>query len=244
MTVKLAFWFCLIKSTLCPTKAEWKNRLPSWYTWLSGTPYGIQSSPHKDKTPAVVLRRISILSSSVNCCLKRLIICQCISFNPIIEIIRVEIKNNLQKLDGSLKKRIPTITVPTAPIPVQTGYAVPIGIVCTAFANSVMLRVRHTMNPNPQRHHGVPDNPFILPRQNAKPVSKHPAIIRRIQFIKLKKCPIEGCSYTRRLLPRLNKNAKLQNIFYIKTPSHKISGPFSTCILFWDSFPLILQRGL
>ncbi len=71
-------------------------------------------------------------------------------------------------------------------MPVPTGYAVPIGIVCTAFANRVMLRVRHTMNPNPQRHHGVPDNPFILPRQNGKPVSKHPAIIRKIQFIKVK----------------------------------------------------------
>ena len=95
-------------------------------------------------------------------------------------------KNNLQNVAGSLKKRMPTITVPTAPIPVHTGYAVPMGIVCTAFANNVILRVRQARNPSPQRHHGVPDNPFILPRQNANPVSKHPAIISRIQFISQK----------------------------------------------------------
>ncbi len=34
--------------------------------------------------------------------------------------------------DGSLKKKIPISTVPTAPIPVHTAYAVPIGIVCIA----------------------------------------------------------------------------------------------------------------
>ena len=98
-------------------------------------------------------------------------------------MISVEIKNNLQKLAGSLKNSIPTITVPTAPIPVHTGYAVPIGIVCADFANSVMLSVMQARTPMPHRHHGVHDNPFILPRQNAKPVSKHPAIIRRFQFI-------------------------------------------------------------
>ena len=92
-------------------------------------------------------------------------------------------KNNRQNVAGSLKQSMPTITVPTAPIPVHTGYAVPMGIVCTALASRVMLRVRHIRNPAPQRHHGTPDNPFILPRQNAKPVSKHPAIIRRIQFM-------------------------------------------------------------
>ncbi len=36
-------------------------------------------------------------------------------------MISVEIKNNLQKLAGSLKNSMPTITVPTAPIPVHTG---------------------------------------------------------------------------------------------------------------------------
>lgn len=43
------------------------------------------------------------------------------TFNPTIEAIKVEIKNTLQKSAGSLKIKIPTKTVPTAPIPVQTA---------------------------------------------------------------------------------------------------------------------------
>ena len=46
-----------------------------------------------------------------------------------IEPIRRVIKNTLQKKAGSLKIKIPTIAVPTAPIPVQTAYPVPNGIV-------------------------------------------------------------------------------------------------------------------
>ena len=42
-------------------------------------------------------------------------------FNPIMETIKVVIKNNRPKVAGSWKKRIPTNTVPTAPIPVHTG---------------------------------------------------------------------------------------------------------------------------
>lgn len=98
-------------------------------------------------------------------------------------MISVVIKNNRQNVAGSLKNKMPIITVPTAPIPVHTGYAVPIGMVCTAFESRVILRERHVKNPMPQRSHGVPVKPFIFPRQNAKPVSKHPAMMRRIQFI-------------------------------------------------------------
>jgi len=36
-------------------------------------------------------------------------------------------KNMRQKLTGSLNKKIPINTVPTAPMPVHTAYAVPIG---------------------------------------------------------------------------------------------------------------------
>lgn len=46
---------------------------------------------------------------------------QCMNFSPVIEIIRVAMKNNRQNVAGSLKKMIPTTTVPTAPIPVHTG---------------------------------------------------------------------------------------------------------------------------
>ena len=54
------------------------------------------------------------------------------NFNPNIDPIRRKIKNILQKSDGSLKRKMPTITVPTAPIPVQTAYAVPIGMIWIA----------------------------------------------------------------------------------------------------------------
>lgn len=42
------------------------------------------------------------------------------TFNPITEAISVVIKNRRQKSAGSLKRKIPTSTVPTAPMPVQT----------------------------------------------------------------------------------------------------------------------------
>lgn len=41
--------------------------------------------------------------------------------SPTIEIINVEMKNMRQNVAGSLKNNIPTITVPTAPMPVHTG---------------------------------------------------------------------------------------------------------------------------
>ena len=62
------------------------------------------------------------------------------SFNPIIDPIRVVKKNNLQKVAGSRNMKIPTSTAPTAPIPVHTGYAVPNGIVCVALARNTAHR--------------------------------------------------------------------------------------------------------
>ena len=55
-----------------------------------------------------------------------------------MERIKVDIKNNLPKLTGSLKKIIPIRTVPTAPMPVQTAYAVPIGKVLITDRKSVV----------------------------------------------------------------------------------------------------------
>ena len=43
------------------------------------------------------------------------------TFSPTMDTISVKIKKSLPKLTGSLKKTIPIITVPTAPIPVQTA---------------------------------------------------------------------------------------------------------------------------
>ena len=42
------------------------------------------------------------------------------AFKPIIDPISVVMKNTRQKVVGSLKTTIPTITIPTASIPVQT----------------------------------------------------------------------------------------------------------------------------
>lgn len=47
--------------------------------------------------------------------------CEETAFNPTTEPIKVTIKKILQKLTGSLKKKIPIKTVPTAPIPVHTA---------------------------------------------------------------------------------------------------------------------------
>lgn len=52
----------------------------------------------------------------------------------------VVIKKSLQNVAGSLNTRMPIRTVPTAPIPVHTGYAVPTGIVLTAFARNNILK--------------------------------------------------------------------------------------------------------
>ena len=93
------------------------------------------------------------------------------------------IKNNLQNVAGSLKTKIPNSTVPTAPIPVQTAYAVPIGNSCVALTNKNMLIVRQTTNPMYQYVISVPVVSLAFPRQAANATSKSPAIINSIQFI-------------------------------------------------------------
>lgn len=96
----------------------------------------------------------------------------------------VEMKNTRQKLEGSLNKKIPTKTVPTAPIPVQTAYAVPIGKPSVAFINSPILITRDTTKPKYQRYISVPLVSFVFPKHDVKPTSNIPAIINNIQYIK------------------------------------------------------------
>ncbi len=100
-----------------------------------------------------------------------------------IEAIKVVIKKILQKSAGSLKIKTPTKTVPTAPIPVQTAYAVPIGNVCVALYNNSMLMVRQIKNPIIHKTAVVPEFSLALPKQVAKPTSNKPPIISKIQFI-------------------------------------------------------------
>ena len=95
----------------------------------------------------------------------------------------VTIKNSRQKVAGSWKTRMPMITVPTAPIPVQTGYAVPSGIVCVTLANRPMLINENARKPPIQHHHSAPATDLARPRQYVKPTSQSPATTNKNQFI-------------------------------------------------------------
>ena len=92
-------------------------------------------------------------------------------------------KNIRQKFVGSLKIKIPTRTVPTAPIPVHTAYAVPIGNVCDALNNKNILIARHTKKPSSHNIVVAPVLSLALPKQVAKPISKNPPITSNTQFI-------------------------------------------------------------
>lgn len=82
-----------------------------------------------------------------------------------IERISVVMKKIRQKVAGSLKNTIPIITAPTAPMPVHTGYTVPIGIFSAAFAIRNMLSDNVTRNPTHQPVSSMPVAVFVLPRQ-------------------------------------------------------------------------------
>lgn len=94
-------------------------------------------------------------------------------------------KNRRQKVAGSLKKRIPIMTAPTAPMPVHTGYTVPMGIVFAARAIRYILKAREARNPVHHQYCTAPSAVFVFPRQKVKETSISPAIIRIIQFISL-----------------------------------------------------------
>ena len=95
----------------------------------------------------------------------------------------MNVKNSRQNEAGSLKIIMPIITVPTAPMPVHTGYAVPSGIVFVALVRRIMLRMQRIAKAVYQNIDLFPVERLPLPRQNAKPVSHSPAIIRINQFI-------------------------------------------------------------
>lgn len=99
-------------------------------------------------------------------------------------MIRVVRKNSRQKCTGSLNIQIPSNAVPTAPIPVHTAYAVPIGRVWVALYRRAILMAREARKPISHQVAVVPVENFALPRQNAKPTSNNPAIIRISQFIR------------------------------------------------------------
>lgn len=82
-----------------------------------------------------------------------------------MDAIRDRVKNIRQNVTGSWKQNIPTSTVPTAPIPVHTGYATPIGKVCVALASNDILTSEKKINPPIQSHHSSPSTDFARPRQ-------------------------------------------------------------------------------
>jgi hypothetical protein len=103
--------------------------------------------------------------------------------SPIIEAIKVVRKKILQKAAGSLKTKIPTKTVPTAPIPVHTAYAVPMGKTWVALYSKTILIERHTKKPSIQYVDTIPLVSLALPKHDANPTSKNPAMTNKIQFI-------------------------------------------------------------
>lgn len=82
----------------------------------------------------------------------------------------------LKKVAGSLNRNIPTTNAPTAPIPVQTAYAVPIGIDFCASHKKSPLKDIDTMATTTQRNFCV----VVCDNFNPKghPISNKPAIIR------------------------------------------------------------------
>lgn len=95
-------------------------------------------------------------------------------------------KNNRQKEVGSLKTKIPTNTVPTAPIPVHTAYAVPKGKVCVALVSKYILIKVHITKPAYHKYKAVPVVSLVFPKQKVKATSNSPATINTIQFINSK----------------------------------------------------------
>ena len=99
-----------------------------------------------------------------------------------IDAISVVIKNIRQKVAGSLKNRMPMSAVPTAPMPVHTAYAVPIGSAWLAFTSNTMLMMSDTKKPAYHPYISFPLDSFALARHDANATSNNPATINMIQF--------------------------------------------------------------
>lgn len=80
---------------------------------------------------------------------------------------------------------MPTVAVPRAPIPVQTPYAVPTGIVFIAFVSNQKDKIETTTNPNVGQGLEKPSDNFksVAKRISAKPAANkniHPILILKI----------------------------------------------------------------
>lgn len=102
------------------------------------------------------------------------------TFSPMMEIIIKEIKNIRRSFTGSSNKIIPNIAVPAIPIPVQTAYAVPSGIVLTAWLRKYKLSNMATTTRVVGKNLVKPLVYFI---PTAHEISNKPAIIKFNQAI-------------------------------------------------------------
>lgn len=103
-----------------------------------------------------------------------------------MEMISVVKKKILIKVTGSLNTKIPRITVPTAPMPAQTAYAVPVGIGCDPpidLNNRNILMLTQTRNEASHKRCSFPEVCCIFPKLIAKIDSNRPPIIKIIQLI-------------------------------------------------------------
>lgn len=99
-----------------------------------------------------------------------------------MERMRVVRKKMRQKVAGSWKNSMPITTAPTAPMPVHTGYTVPMGIFSADLAIRYMLRASAAKNPVHHNASSVPVASLVLPRQKVNAVSISPAKISMIQL--------------------------------------------------------------
>jgi hypothetical protein len=111
------------------------------------------------------------------------------TFKPITEATSVHVKKICIAEVGSCSTNMPSSTVPTAPIPVQTGYATLSGKVLDALISRYMLAIVNIMNPAIHSQCSVPVVTLAFPRQKVKEHSQKPAIIKITQFIC---CPLSG----------------------------------------------------
>jgi hypothetical protein len=111
------------------------------------------------------------------------------TFKPITEATSVHVKKICIADVGSCRTNMPSSTVPTAPMPVQTGYATLSGRVLEALISRYMLAIVNNMNPAIHSQWAVPVVTLAFPRQKVKEHSQKPAIIRITQFIC---CPFSG----------------------------------------------------
>ena len=110
-----------------------------------------------------------------------LLFTQAENFNPITPIIIKLAESILRRFAGSLKKTIPIMKVPTAPIHVHTAYAVPIGIYfCAVHRNYPLAAIESTPT---EIHKNFCSVTCESLNPSGQPISKTPATIKYIQAI-------------------------------------------------------------